>query len=82
MKLSESNLRQIVREELQKLAKEQQSLNELSFREDKMRELLSREPKLQRIQNEAGHSLQRMFNQYVKRNKEMKRKYKQASPTQ
>jgi len=79
MKLTESKLRKIVREELQKIAKKQQ-MNELSYREDKMRELLSREPKLERIRREAGHDLKRMFNQYVKRNKEMKRKYKQASP--
>ncbi len=80
MKLTENKLRNIIREELQKLAKKQQ-MNELSFREDKMRELLTREPKLDRIRQESGHSLQRMFNQYVKRNKELKRRYKQASPT-
>lgn len=83
MKLSESKLRGIVREELEKvLQQEKKQMNELSFREDKMRELLSREPKLQRIQNEAGHGLKTMFDMYVVRNKEMKRKYKQASPTQ
>jgi hypothetical protein len=59
----------------------EEGINELSFREDKMRELLTREPKLDRIRQESGHSLQRMFNQYVKRNKELKRRYKQASPT-
>jgi len=69
-------LRKIVREELAK----QQQLNELSFREDKMRELLSREPKLERIRQEEGHGLKTMFDMYVKRNKEMKRQYKQASP--
>ena len=72
-------LRKVVREELSKLAKKQQ-MNELSFREDKMRELLTREPKLDRIRREGGNSLKDMFDKYVKRNKEMKRKYKQASP--
>ena len=80
MKLTESDLRQIVREELQNVIQEKKQLDELSFREDKMQELLSREPKLQRIQSDGGHSLERMFNQYVKRNKKLKRKYKQASP--
>ena len=79
MKLTEDKLRNIIREELQKLAKKQQ-VNELSFREDKMRELLTREPKLDRIRQEEGHSLKTMFDMYVVRNKEMKRQYKQASP--
>jgi len=79
MKLTENKLRNIIREELQKLAKKQQ-VNELSFREDKMRELLTREPKLDRIRQEEGHSLKTMFDMYVVRNKEMKRQYKQASP--
>lgn len=79
MKLTEDKLRGIIREELQKLAKRQQ-MNELSFREDKMRELLTREPKLDRIRQEGGNSLKDMFDKYVKRNKKMKRKYKQASP--
>lgn len=79
MKLTESKLRNIIREELQRLA-ERQQVNELSFREDKMRELLTREPKLERIRQEEGHSLKTMFDMYVVRNKEMKRQYKQASP--
>jgi hypothetical protein len=59
----------------------EEGINELSFREDKMRELLTREPKLDRIRQEEGHSLKTMFDMYVTRNKEMKRQYKQASPT-
>lgn len=80
MKLTESKLRSVIREELQKVLRQKGQMNELSYREDKMRELLSREPKLERIRQEGGHDLKRMFNQYVKRNKKMKRKYKQASP--
>jgi hypothetical protein len=82
MKLPERKLRQIVREELQNVMQEKKQLDELSFREDKMRELLSRQPKLDRIRQEEGHSLKDVFDMYVKRNKEMKRAYKQASPTQ
>lgn len=82
MKLSESKLRQIVREELQGIVQEKRQLDELSFREDKMQELLSRKPKLQRLQQEEGLSLKDVFDMYVKRNKRTKREYKQASPTQ
>lgn len=72
---SVTKLKNIIRNEVKKKA-----INELSFREDKMRELLSRQPKLERIREEEGLSLKDVFDMYVKRNKRMKRKYKQASP--
>lgn len=106
MKLTESKLRDIVREELSKVLSEQKpsseeekvreavrqelrkmQLNEgEAFKPAKMRELVDRRPHLQQIAQSEGldlsdnQDLKALYDREVRRNKRMKRKYRQASP--
>jgi len=86
-KLNSNKLKTMVREELAKFLKSKGSLNEgEAFKPAKVRELVSREPGLQWIvDNEnldlgSTEDLRMLYHREITRNKEMKRKYSQASP--
>lgn len=87
MKLSESKLRQIVREELQselkrerkhlrKQLQEKHKLEELrSFREDAMRAYLDKYPLMNQIYEKSGKSLKTFWDTHVRNNARNERQY-------
>lgn len=80
MKLTEQKLRNIVREEIQKVVQERNQLDEYAaFDEDKMEAFLEKTPKLQRIYNQSDNDLKTMWDKYVVPNAKMKRRYSHAN---